>query len=148
MANPQKKYTPPASNEILAEVTTLITMWDDFISKYEKAEYRQFSINKGHLMEVIESVDKGKDLYYYFHGIEYISEFREVALLCFWIVRLKPFQMMSSQSSLYNNANECFGLYLILSVLHRASGRLERAFKMPSADARELPPNFTTFIQF
>lgn len=74
-------------------------------------------INEYNLMEVVERVSKRKYYYKVFHGIEHLSEFKELALICFWICKLKPFVVLNPKSPLCASANELFVIHLIISLL-------------------------------
>ena len=134
MANPQVKYTPLTAEEIQIELNEIELVWKNFIAKYEKSPYKEFSVNKDDLIETVERVDKRKDYYYYFHDIGNgdMSEYKEVALKCFWIVKLRPFRMLNPNSELYEFVNERFGLYLIFCILHKELTDLGLKLKLPS----------------
>ena len=44
-------------------------------------------------------------------------EYKEIAVLSFWVITLKPFLVVNCKSPIYNCPNEMFALYLILSVI-------------------------------
>jgi hypothetical protein len=108
----------------------LISRWNDFLGESEKSGFPADDVNMPLLREAISMVHKMKAYYFYFHDIDEdgISEFRQVALLCYWIVKFKPFRMKDSYADLYLMANEVFALHLIFSCLERALGR---SFRMP-----------------
>lgn len=120
MAHPTSKYCPLTVPEIEAEVKELEILWNNFIKRYEKTIYKDYLVDKDDLLEVITRVDKRKDYYYYYHDIDdgNMSEYKEVALKAYWIIKLKPFRMISPLSDLHNYVNEQFALYLIFSILH------------------------------
>jgi hypothetical protein len=134
MANPQVKYSPLTAEEIQSELTEIEQVWKIFIEKYEKTPYKEFNVNKDDLIEVIERVDKRKDYYYYFHDIDNgnMSEYKEVALKCFWIVKLRPFRMENPISDLFDFVNERFGLYLIFCILHKELSESGHKLILPS----------------
>ena len=134
MAHPKAKYSPLELSEIAAEVHELEIVWGNFIKTYEKTPHSEFVLNKDDLLEVVERVDKRKDYYYYFHeiGDGNMSEYKEVALKSYWIIKLRPFQMVNPSSDLYEYVNERFALYLIFSILHRELQNTGRTLRLPS----------------
>ncbi len=84
-----------------------------------------YFINEYNLIEVVERVSKRKFYYKVFHGIEHISEFKEIALICFWICKLKPFVVLNQQSALCASTNELFSIHLVICLLEACSKELE-----------------------
>ena len=134
MAHPKAKYSPLELSEIAAEVHELEIVWSNFIKTYEKTPYNEFMLNKDDLLEVVERVDKRKDYYYYFHeiGDGNMSEYKEVALKAYWIIKLRPFHMLSPFSDLHEYVNERFALYLIFCILHKELHGEGRKLRLPS----------------
>ena len=134
MANPKAKYSPLEVSDINAEINELETVWINFIKNYERTPYKEFLLNKDDLFEVVERVDKRKDYYYYFHEIDdgNMSEYKEVALKSYWIIKLRPFHMINSSSDLHEYVNERFALYLIFSILHKELQNAGRKLRLPS----------------
>ena len=73
--------------------------------------------NKEGLAEVVLRVDKWKSYFAVFHGDKYISEFKEIALYAFCIMKLKPFRMVDNTHKLVDSVNEYFAIHLILSTI-------------------------------
>ena len=134
MANPKAKYSPLAVSDVIKEIQDLELVWNNFIEKYERTPYKEFLLNKEDLIEIIKRVDKRKDYYFYFHEIDdgNMSEYKEVALKSYWIIKFKPFHMKNRLSDLYEYVNEQFALYLIFSILHRELENVGRKLRLPS----------------
>ena len=97
----------------------IFELWKNFLSaQNESLEFQKdYFIHKRNLFEAIERVDKRKVYYYVFHRIENICEYKEIAILCYWINTLKPFMVINENSRIYNSPNELFSLYIIISVI-------------------------------
>lgn len=135
MAHPSTKYSPLKPAEINKEIQEIEFAWRNFVKNYEKSSYKEFLLNKDDLFEVVVRADKRKDYYYYFHEIDddNMSEYKEVALKAYWIIKLRPFHMTNPSSDLHEYANEQFALYLIFSILHRELLKDDRVLKLPSS---------------
>lgn len=88
-------------------------------------------INKNSLVEVAIRVDKRKHYYHVFHGIEHISEFKEIALYVFWILKLKPFGMKDENHKIASSINEHFAVHLILLTMKSCCSKKKRAYIHP-----------------
>jgi len=134
MVNHEAKYLPLTASEINQEIKELELVWNNFIEKYERTPYKEFLLNKEDLIEIIERVNKRKKYYYYFHDIDNdnMSEYKEVALKSYWIIKFRPFHMKNRLSNLYEYVNEQFALYLIFSILHRELGNMGKKLRLPS----------------
>ena len=134
MANPTAKYSPLNASEMMLELQELESLWSNFLQTYERTQFKEFAVNKNDLLEIVERVDKRKDYYYYFHEIDNgnMSEYKEVALRSYWIVKLRPFHMTNPASDLYGYVNEQFALYLIFCILHRELQSSGHSLRLPS----------------
>lgn len=88
-------------------------------------------INARNLAEVISRTYKRKEYYRYFHNITKVSELKETALICFWLIKLKPFTVLDDKSVLRHSVNEKFSLNLILSQIKYLLDSKGMDFKMP-----------------
>lgn len=76
-------------------------------------------VNEKAVLSVIAKVDQRKKYFQYFHGLD-MSEFKEVSLICFWYIKLKPICISdkndsNKQSAEFEAINEKLALYYILS---------------------------------
>ncbi len=88
-------------------------------------------INERNLIEAIVRTFKRKEYYKYFHNIDSISELKQASLLCFWIMKLKPFTVLLDDSLLRASVNEKFALNIILSTIQYLVWSKGLTFKMP-----------------
>lgn len=118
MSGEHKLYRELTPEENKQQRDLLCLSWERFVqlNDAELTEHDIF-INEYSLIEVVERVSKRKYYYKVFHGIEHLSEFKEVALLCFWICKLKPFVVLNPESKLCASPNELFSIYLVTCLL-------------------------------
>lgn len=75
-------------------------------------------INEKSVYEIISKVHQRQKYYEYFHGLE-MSEFKEIALISFWYIKMKPICVALEDKTLqmssdFEAINEKLALYLIL----------------------------------
>jgi len=101
--------------------------FDEFLSLFvdkKNIDRSTLYINKALIVAIHTRIDQRKDYYQYFHSDEYatmMSQAKEMALLCYWIVKYKPlFQkenVMEKHFIDYNcTINEKLSLFLIESI--------------------------------
>lgn len=136
--NDEKLSLPTYNNLPISETTSqmkeIINLWNRFIEANDNnLSNNDVDINEYNLCEVIERVNKRRYHYIVFHNINELSEIKETALLCYWIVKLKPFTILNKNSPLRNSPNEYFALYLILSILQYLTfNKSKQSFQKPS----------------
>jgi hypothetical protein len=89
----------------------------------------KFHVSFYSLVDIIIRVDKRKAYYQCFHNME-INECKEVALYAYWILKLRPFTIIETDTAYTRNVdvctiNESFVVFLIGFVLE-AIGRIKR----------------------
>ena len=127
------QYADLSVDEAKTQVNKMIGLWNSFVRMNDPTLGNdQVDVNKRNLFEIVERVNKRKYHYYIYHNMSELSEVRETALLCFWIIKLKPFTVLNENSKLRDSANEYFSVYLILSILQFLTLRLGKEFEIPS----------------
>lgn len=118
MSGTNKVYKELEEDENRAQREFIKRSWSLFLKLNDPAlKETDYFINEYNLIEVVERVSKRKYYYKVFHGIEHLSEFKEIALICFWICKLKPFVVLKPDSVLCASTNELFAVHLVLSLL-------------------------------
>lgn len=115
-----KKYQELTDDEIITEYNEIIQYWESFLTQNDptlRVDVDYF-VHKKNMFEIIRRCHKRCVYYYVFHDLKELCEYKEVALLCFWINTLKPFMVINPKANVYNCPNEMFSLYLILSVIN------------------------------
>lgn len=104
------------------DYNNLIALWKSFLlaQKENNLEFnKDYFVHQRNIFEVIKRLDKRRAYYYVFHKIDKICEYKEVAILCYWINTLKPFMVINENSEIYNSPNEMFSLYIIMTTIAR-----------------------------
>lgn len=114
-----EKYKELEDSQFQKCYDELFTLWQGFLSQNDPTLMlnQDYFIHKKNIFEIIRRCDKRSVYYYVFHELKDISEYKSVALCCFWINTLKPFMVIKEDANIYNCANEMFSLYLILTVI-------------------------------
>ena len=115
------------------EMEALIDDFYDFIETEDSSlNDSDIDINQRNLAESITRKYKRQEYYRYFHNIENISELKETAILCFWILKLKPFTVLKDDSPLRASVNEKFVLNIILATIKYILELSGKSFDMPT----------------
>lgn len=118
MSGKNKLYEELKPEERNTQMELVLHIWDDFVQKNDPIlSAEDIFVNEYNLIECVERVSKRKYYFKVFHGIDHLAEFKEVALLCFWICKLKPFVVTNPSSSLCASTNELFCIHLTYCML-------------------------------
>ena len=119
------KYTSPFPEDYFKFDKIIRMSLSAFIEKINIPK-ESISMNNRLLIDIHTRIDQRKDYYQYFHSdkeyITYMSQAKEVALLCYWIVKYKPLTMtnelMENFSITHNcTINEMFAYYIMKSFI-------------------------------
>ena len=120
----EERYVDLDNNEIREKIDSIFDRWKDFLDTNSTLILeinKDYFVNERNLFEIIKRTDKRKVYYHVFHKMNYdsVCEYKEIAILAYWINTLKPFMIVNPKSNLYTCANEMFSFFLILSVLEK-----------------------------
>lgn len=79
--------------------------------------------SKQAILDIITRIDKRNEYFQYFHRIKTINEFKNTALLIYWINKLHPFMCVESNNldedslNVYANINEKFSIFLLMGII-------------------------------
>ena len=84
---------------------------------------KQVYINKNIVLEIIAKVDQRKKYFQYYHGLD-MSEFKEVSLIAFWYIKLRPICISGDYLDLretkeFDAINEKLALFYILKTYRK-----------------------------
>lgn len=131
-----KKYIDLTDEEVQTRYDEIINRWEAFLDQNDSSLRLDidYYVHGRNLFEIIRRCDKRVLYFYIFHDLKEECEYKEIAILSFWLITLKPFMVVKEDSPIYNCPNEMFALYLILSVICGAYVRKypDREFKYPS----------------
>ena len=123
---------------------------ESFLSK-NGYDTRNIIINENIILSIIVKVDQRRKYFEYFHKLR-MSEFKEVALNAFWIIKLQPISISNSQyikqqPKEYDSLNEKLALYYIIKSLRavlKAKNKSDTVLdSLPSKYIDELIYSFT-----
>lgn len=117
-----KVYEDLPCDKMQERYDMILAEWTKFLKRNDKGlvENRDYFVHQKNLFEIIRRCDERVLYYYIFHNLSEECEYKEVAILSFWINTLKPFMVINHESEIYSCPNEMFSLYLILSCIEGA----------------------------
>lgn len=141
------KYLPLNSKSMETKMNLLLQMWAKFLSK-SLCEYLEgntenpynsikiedtYSVNVVALRELFERVNQRYDYYDRYHNKLKMSNYKEIGLIAFWIVKFKPFHLKEEFVDNYFDlrVNEEFALFFIFKSI---ATLLEKQNKTPNLD--------------
>lgn len=118
MSDNNFRYTPLTEGEYKDLWQKHTDIIERFI-KNNRYDPNDLYVNEKTVLSVIAKVDQRKKYFQYFHGLD-MSEFKEVSLICFWYIKLKPICISNDsdskrQSVGFEAINEKLALYYLLS---------------------------------
>ena len=102
-------------NKASDEVNRLNGLFDKFLIS-NGINNLTFLVRTIDLLIIITKVDQRKHYFKVFHNID-MSELKEVSLICYWLIRFKPYYEKSDSSSINDSLNEKFCVYLIIHAI-------------------------------
>lgn len=144
------KYQPLKEDELNILWNKHKRIIESFIMN-NKYDINNIYINEKVVMAIIAKVDQRRKYFEYFHGLR-MSECKEVALICFWYIKLKPICAVSESTmekdlKVFNSINEKLAVYYIIitlqSLLECKNISIEQLQSLPSQYVKELIYSFT-----
>lgn len=83
--------------------------------------HKKIHIDESAVFQIISKVDQRKEYFKFFHHLD-ISDFKELALNCFWIIKLRPLRYDDSDSEEpqklnFESLNDKLALYMLIKKL-------------------------------
>ncbi|MDE6961794.1 MAG: hypothetical protein K2P27_13210 [Lachnospiraceae bacterium] len=111
-----EKYKWMTEQEFMKEIDDLDNLLHDFCKGSELYPYETVKINLKALRDIIVRVHKRKHYFKVFHDGMITSEYKETALYCYWILKLRPLWIDPDLEG-SERINEKFALHLYISLL-------------------------------
>lgn len=112
-----KQYMPLSDEKWKKQIETLNKIITAFVID-NGYNIEDIIIDESALFQIITKVDQRKQYFLFFHHLD-VSDFKELALNCFWIIKLKP--IVSKQpieddekQMAFSSINEKFVVYYII----------------------------------
>lgn len=113
-----EKYQRMNEEDFMDEVAKLDALLQDFCIASCKYPYESVKTNIDTLRDIIVRVHKRKHYFKVFHNEMITSEYKETALYCYWILKLRPLWIDPNIASA-DRINEKFALHLYVSLLKK-----------------------------
>jgi hypothetical protein len=108
--NQYQQYVPLTPQEKHVRLQKILALYNEWIAI---TNYVEIKWRKEVLLDIIDRVDKRKVYFWNFHGVV-LSEKNEMALYCFWIIKLAPF---FDELSPGEYASVKFAVFLFLKII-------------------------------
>lgn len=112
------KYQWMTETEFMNEVRDLDELLHDFCEGSGIYPYDEVVTNMECLRDIIVRVHKRKHYFKVFHNEMDTSEYKETALYCYWIIKLRPL-WINPEYEKAERINEKFALHLYVSLLKK-----------------------------
>ena len=124
-------YNPMDSAVATDEMNKVIRLLQGFL-ELSKLSMEDIRINDALVLKSVIRIDQRSDYFTYFHSeidkegkviIDEMSQYKQIALLCFWIIKYKPFSIKDDLKELdYYSQNKCmvnesFAAYLFITYI-------------------------------
>lgn len=150
MNNDSFKYVPLKEEELQEIWGKHKRVIESFIVENEYNNEKVY-INKKAVMAIIAKVDQRRKYFEFYHGLN-MSEYKEVALVCFWYIKLHPICSVSKEVfeediAEFNSINEKLAVYYLIitlkSILKSKNKSVEIVDSLPDEYLEELTYSFT-----
>ena len=124
------QYAQPDSDTLYDCVQSLLGTFKMYVGKQDGLTYDDIRCNQPALAEVFVRVDKRKDYFLIYHDETYMNEIKEAALISYWILKFKPFEVVSPDPFLrqkFSQINEAFSVFIIYSSIKEFTKRVNGA---------------------
>jgi hypothetical protein len=109
-------YEPLTEDERECEITNLLTFLFEYVAPAINCDPEIIDFNQAALNEIVEMVNKRYLYFKVFHKGMEMGEINQVALQCYWILKLKPFFIINQSYSTDINAVFAFALMLATAI--------------------------------
>lgn len=127
--NKKMIYNPLDDTSATTELNTILFLLESFLDM-STLSAKDLSRNDALLLKMVIRIDQRSDYFTYFHSeldenndviVDQMSQIKRIALLCFWILKYKPFSIVDrKKEQAYYAQNRCtvnetFAAYLFVS---------------------------------
>lgn len=117
-----EKYIWIKEEEYMKEVENLNSLLQDFCEGSELYPYQQVEVNLSAIRDIIIRVHKRRHYFKVFHNDMNTSEYKETALYCYWILKLRPLWIDPKEYKSSERINEKFALHMYITLLKKYNG--------------------------
>lgn len=126
-----KFYEMPNSDVLKKDMLVIKECWDSFLELYKNEENINcnitYTMDTLALEEMVKRVYERRDYFARYHKGMEMSEFKEIGLYMFWLVKFQVFRINCDEidSKAKFNINEDFSLYFMLCALKNLANKLQ-----------------------
>lgn len=135
------KYKWISEEEYIGEIDKLDTLLRDFCEASGLYKYEDVRVNLSSQRDIIVRVHKRKYYFKMFHNDMVTSEYKETALYCYWIIKLRPLWTSPDVKS-SERINEKFALHLYVALLKKYNEDFSEKDGISKKHIRELLYSF------
>ncbi len=136
-----EKYEWMTEQEFMEEIQNLDKLLQDFCDGSNLYSYESVKTNINTVRDMIIRVHKRKHYFKIFHNEMITSEYKETALYCYWILKLRPLWVDPCNKNA-DRINEKFALHLYVSLLKKYNGDFSEKDGINKLHIRELLYSF------
>lgn len=135
------KYQWMTEQEFMNEVQNLEKLLRDFCEGSGIYPIEAVRTNMNAIKDIIVRVHKRKHYFKVFHNEMSISEYKETALYCYWVLKLRPF-WIDPECTSSERINEKFALHLYVALLKKYNEDFSQEDGINKLHIRELLYSF------
>ena len=136
-----ESYPKISEQEYMKEVDKLDSLLQDFCKGSSLYSYTKVSVNLSAMRDIIVRVHKRKHYFRIFHNDMVTSEYKETALYCYWVLKLRPLWIDPTVKK-SERINEKFALHLYVSLLKKYNETFSEKDGINKKHIRELLYSF------
>lgn len=121
------KYKSLNDDILYEKVALLLDSLEIYVSKQDDLKFEDIVVDVPAVAELFVRLDKRKDYFIIFHDETEMNEVKEAALLAYWILKFKPFNIKSDDLVLcrkYSQINEAFAVFVLYSTIKEETKRI------------------------
>jgi len=116
-------FTPPDSATVKAWADKLQRYFHNVVAALGIEKRSDVKANRSALYEIYTRIEKRRVYFHIYHNGMEMGEINEGALLCFWILKLMPYQAKGIQTSLLNTK---IAYIAFVNLLHYVASKTNR----------------------
>ena len=125
-------YKPEDFPQFTSPDSSMANAWGDKLEKYLLhnilnilciKDRTKLKIHRPTMYEIFERIEKRRVYFYIYHDGMEMGEINEGALICFWILKLMPFQMEGISASLLNTK---IAYTIFVNLLHYVANKSKK----------------------
>lgn len=131
--NDKIEYVPMDEPSLRLKVERLISIFEKYWEQQKIEE--EVSVQRTLLPTIFTRVDKREGYFAVYHNQTSINEIKQAALVCYWILRFRPFLVSSRNPEISKRTcriNEGFAMFYLLGTIRQSAKARNHVFTRPS----------------